>query len=432
MNDASSARPKKSLPIAIPAQSGRPLDAQARPIDRHWRPSYAVWEITLQCDLACNHCGSRAARARPDELTTAEALDLVDQMAALGVNEVTVIGGEAYLRDDWTQIIARFTAHNIGCSMTTGGRALTRERILAAKAAGLKSISVSIDGLEHTHDRLRGLAGSFHAATRAMDEVRAVGGLGLTTNTQINAYSLGELDAIFEHAVAHGATAWQVQITAAMGRSADADDILLQPWQMLDVHPRLALIAKECQRRGVLLWAGNNVGYFGSFEPILRGQLKSTYRGSCGAGRLSLGIEANGDIKGCPSLPTEAYVGGNIREHSLEDIWQRSEALRVTRDHTAKDLRGFCASCYYAHECRGGCHWTAHVLRGFRGDNPYCHHRATELMKRGVREVIVRSKPAPGLPFDHAVFDVVEEPFPRDERERIEKLTRETEAIVYR
>jgi MoaA/NifB/PqqE/SkfB family radical SAM enzyme len=82
-----------------------PLTAEARQVDRQHRPIYAVWEITLACDLACRHCGSRAGRQRPDELSTAEALDLVAQMAALGVKEVTLIGGEAYLRDDWLEIV---------------------------------------------------------------------------------------------------------------------------------------------------------------------------------------------------------------------------------------------------------------------------------------------------------------------------------------
>src|SRR5581483_2591162 len=67
---------------------------------------YVVWELTLRCDLACDHCGSRAGKARPDELTTDEALDLVRQIAEMGAREVTIIGGEAYLRDDW-HVIAR-------------------------------------------------------------------------------------------------------------------------------------------------------------------------------------------------------------------------------------------------------------------------------------------------------------------------------------
>ena len=98
---------RRSLPIApeaLPARRHLPLAPESRDVDQV-RPIYAVWEITLRCDLACVHCGSRAGRARPDELDTAECLDLVEQMADLGVREVTLIGGEAYLRDDWLDIV---------------------------------------------------------------------------------------------------------------------------------------------------------------------------------------------------------------------------------------------------------------------------------------------------------------------------------------
>src|SRR4051794_27878850 len=80
------ARPRIGLPIAPVAEPGRrrlPLAETARPVDQKYRPIYAVWEITLACDLACRHCGSRAGKERPDELTTAEALDLVEQIADL-------------------------------------------------------------------------------------------------------------------------------------------------------------------------------------------------------------------------------------------------------------------------------------------------------------------------------------------------------------
>src|ERR1700691_1657861 len=106
----------RTLPIAPsapPAKKRLPLADDARPVDQTWRPVHAVWEITLRCDLACRHCGSRAGRERPEELTTAEALNLVDQMAELGVKEVTLIGGEAYLRDDWTDIARSVRAHGM-------------------------------------------------------------------------------------------------------------------------------------------------------------------------------------------------------------------------------------------------------------------------------------------------------------------------------
>jgi radical SAM protein with 4Fe4S-binding SPASM domain len=425
----------RRLPLLEAAQRERPLEDEVRPIDRKWRPSYVVWELTLACDLACHHCGSRAARARPDELTTEECLDLADQIAALGANEVTIIGGEAYLRDDWTEIIRRIRKHGMRCGMATGGRGLTQERVLAAKDAGLEAISVSIDGLEEEHDALRGVRGSFRAAMDAMDRIRAIGGIRLSANTQINKKNLHVIDRVFDLIAEKGATAWQVQLTAAMGRAADPGGdgsfVFLDPYEVLYVHPLLARLKRAGERRGVVMWPGNNVGHFGPFEGVIRGHFKATYRGSCGAGRLSLGIESNGDIKGCPSLPTNPYVGGNVREQKLVDIWERAAPLRFTRDMTAADLRGFCKDCYYAQECRGGCHWTSHVLLGYPGDNPYCHHRALELMAQGVRERVRLVEEAPNLPYDNARYVVEREPFPPDERAAVERLNTETEALVW-
>jgi radical SAM protein with 4Fe4S-binding SPASM domain len=409
------------VPTAAPAKRSLPLADAARPVDQSMRPNYAVWEITLACDLACRHCGSRAGKERPDELSTAECLDLVEQMAALGVREVTVIGGEAYLREDWLDIVRHIRRHGMLCSMTTGGRGLTLERAMGAKEAGLQSVSVSVDGLQGYHDLLRGVAGSFESAIQAMDHVQQAG-MRLSCNTQINRPNIHEIPATFDLLVAHGMKHWQVQLTTAMGRGGDQVEMLLEPFQMLEVLPMLAKLKPKADEKGVMIWPGNNIGYFGTHEYDLRGHFRSGHRGRCGAGRSTLGIEANGNIKGCPSLPTTDYVGGNVRENSLRDIWEKAGALRFTRDETPKDLKGFCKTCYYAEECMGGCNWTAHVLLGFRGDNPYCHHRAIELFSRGVRERIRKKTAAPGEPFDYAVYEYVEEPWPEADRLVAEQL----------
>src|SRR5215813_6015251 len=110
-------------------------------------PVHAVWEITLACNLKCHHCGSRAGKRRPDELTTAECLDLVRQLARMGTREITLIGGEAYLRRDWLEIIREIRAQGMDCTMQSGGLNLTGERIKAAADAGLQALGISIDGL---------------------------------------------------------------------------------------------------------------------------------------------------------------------------------------------------------------------------------------------------------------------------------------------
>jgi radical SAM protein with 4Fe4S-binding SPASM domain len=364
-----------------------------------------VWEVTLRCDLACRHCSSRAGRARPDELSTPEALDLVNQLADLGVLEVTLIGGEAYLRDDWTEIVRAIRARGMECSIVTGGRGFTRERARQAREAGVMSVSVSIDGTPATHDALRGLSGSHAAAMQAMANLVAEG-VQVSANTQINRRNRRELPAIFEQIAAAGARSWQLQLTVAAGRVADDPTLLLEPYHLLDVVPAVAHLVPHAKARGVRIWPGNNLGYYGPFESLLRSALPQRRKGSCGAGRFILGIESNGAIKACPSLPSGAYVGGNVRDDRLRDIWERAQALRFTRDDRAPELWGYCQTCYYADDCLGGCSWTAHALFGKRGNNPFCHHRALDLLRRGQRERLVQTEPAAGEPFDHGSFRI--------------------------
>ena len=89
-------------------EEARKIEAASRRLNvvqEPFRPVYAVWELTLRCDHACHHCGSRAVKARPDELTTDQALGVVQQLAAMGAKEVVLIGGEAYLHEGFLTII---------------------------------------------------------------------------------------------------------------------------------------------------------------------------------------------------------------------------------------------------------------------------------------------------------------------------------------
>src|SRR5258708_32171406 len=139
---------------------------------RNFTPVHVVWEITLACDLKCHHCGSRAGHVRNDELSTEEALDLVRQFARLGTREITLIGGEAYLRHDWLQIIREIKSNGMLSTMQSGALHLNDLRLQQAAEAGLGAIGVSIDGLRDLHDRVRGVPGSFDAAFTALRNAR--------------------------------------------------------------------------------------------------------------------------------------------------------------------------------------------------------------------------------------------------------------------
>jgi Y-X(10)_GDL-associated radical SAM protein len=370
-------------------------------------PVHAVWEITLACDLKCHHCGSRAGKRRPDELSTDECLDLVRQLARMGTREITLIGGEAYLRRDWVEIIREIREQGMDCTMQSGGLNLTDERIKAAVDAGLQALGISIDGLRDVHDRLRGVKGSFDAAFKALHSIRKYG-IPCTVNTQITSLVIPQLRELMNRFIEAGAKSWQVQLTVAMGRAADNPELLLQPYELLELMPLLAELFEEGADRGFLIQPGNNIGYYGPYESVWRGNGDDrVYWTSCNAGQNTLGIEADGTIKGCPSLATSKYAGGNIRDLSLEDIWWTTDELNINRGRTSEELWGFCGSCYYADVCKAGCTWTTSVLFGRAGNNPYCHHRALELSKQGLRERIVQVEQAPGTSFDHGRFELI-------------------------
>lgn len=371
---------------------------------RECKPLFVVWEITLRCDQQCRFCGTRAGKGHPAELDTQEALDVVRQLAELGTAEVAIHGGEAYLRGDWLEIVRAIRAAGMDCTMVTGGRGFDESLARGAREAGITAVSVSVDGLEATHDALRGLRGSHRGALRALTLLREQG-VPVGSNTQINRRNQAELVELIELLAPYGIYGWQVQLMVPMGRAAEAEDLWLQPYDLLEIFPRIAEARRRADAHGIKLWPGNNVGYFGPYEHLLRAdRSRFGYSSGCGGGIRTMGIEANGDIKGCSAMASTGFVGGNVRERSIRDIWENTPELQFTRGFVIDDLWGYCRSCYYGAICKGGCIWTSSTLLGRTGDNPYCHHRALERLAEGKRERLELIEPARGLVRDTARF----------------------------
>jgi len=162
--------------------------------------------------------------------------------------------------------------------------------------------------------------------------------------------------------------------------------------------------------------ANNNIGYFGPHEATLRSRPygRETHWRGCVAGIYSMGIESDGTIKACPTLPTAPYGAGNVRETTIEQLWESAARMRFARDRGTEELWGFCKTCYYGAVCQAGCSWTAHTMLGKRGNMPICYHRVTQLKRKGVRERLVKVENAPGQPFDFGRFEIVEEPWPEE------------------
>lgn len=385
------------------------------------RPLYVVWELTLRCDQPCQHCGSRAGAKRVRELTTEECLKVVSQLAAMGTREITLIGGEAYLRPDVYDIVSGIRDAGMIPTMQSGGRALTDKRVKRFKEAGLKALGISVDGPEAIHDQLRGNAGSWKAAMRALEAGRDAG-LPTASNMQVNQVNYRHIRENVAELRQRGVRYWRPQLTVPMGNAADKPDWILEPWRILEVIDTVAAVQKEAienphpwelphPQRSFDVQAGNNIGYFGPHEELIRSHPGGTpsHWGGCGAGTAVMSVESDGTIKACPSLPTAPYVGGNVLDDAIADVWRERDTMKFTRNRDGSELWGFCKTCYYADICHAGCNFTTHSTLGRRGNNPFCYHRAATLKRMGKRERLVQVVKPEGLPYDFGRFEIVEE-----------------------
>ncbi len=327
-------------------------------------PESVVWEITFACNMKCIHCGTSAGQRRPDELTTREALALIDELAGLGTRTITLSGGEPLLRKDWRELAARIKQDGVLLHMVTNGYLVTPA--VAADMARLQfdHVGVSFDGVEATHNYIRQRADSHARALQAMDHMRAHD-VRFCAVTQVSNLNLAELDTVHATLVEHGCRVWRIQMTTATGRMRGHAEAVLS----LDNYPRLIDKLFALKAAGdIVVDVGENIGYYGRQGTALNEGMP--YFG-CYAGTRIAGVESNGDVKGCLSMPEE-FVEGNLRASSFTAIWENPDGFAYNRRFTRETASGACRECRYLPLCRGGCATTSVSQTGCRADNPYC------------------------------------------------------------
>lgn len=340
-------------------------------------PETVVWEITFACNMKCIHCGTSAGTARHDELTTDEALNLVDELAELGCKSLTISGGEPLLRKDWRELASRAKEHDMTTYLITNGYAVTPEVADDIFRLGFKRVGVSIDGLEEVHNYIRQRSDSFARCMKAID-IFGERGVEYCVVTQVSNANLGELDAMYEHFLEHGCTAWRIQMTTTTGRMKNYSDMVLS----IDNYEKLIDKLMEFKQRGKMhIDPGENIGYYGCKGSDLADGMP--YFG-CYAGLRVAGIESNGNVKGCLSMQEE-FVEGNIRDSSFTEIWNNPDGFAYNRKFTKDTATGACHDCRYLPLCRGGCATTSVSQSSNRADNPYCMYQI-ELAK-GIQPV---------------------------------------------
>jgi mycofactocin radical SAM maturase len=301
-------------------------------------PICLTWELTYACNLACTHCLSSSGRRDPDELTTAEAKSLIDEIAAMQIFYVNIGGGEPMIRRDFFELVEHAVGQKVGVKFSTNGTRI--DAAAARRLAGIDylDIQVSIDGADAaTSDRIRG-DGSYAQARRAMDNLKAADFGQFKISVVMTRESVEQLDEFEAMAKGYGAELRLTRLRPS-GRG-------VQVWQ--ELRPT----AEQNRRLYQWLLGRPNVLTGDSFFHL--SALGSPLEGLnlCGAGRVVCLIDPVGDVYACPFVIHEQFRAGNVRDAGFAQVWTNSELLRSLREPGSP---GACGACGSYDACRGGC-----------------------------------------------------------------------------
>jgi radical SAM protein with 4Fe4S-binding SPASM domain len=311
------------------------------------------------------HCGSAAGKAREDELTTEEALNLCNDLKRIDCKGVALMGGEPLLRRDWPLLAEEVHNLDMELSIITNGWIACDSKVTRhMKDLSPECIAVSLDGGQASvHDKIRGVPGSFD---RALSAIEHFAGLGLPTSviTTVHKLNLRELKKIRSLLVGKG-IAWQIQMATPYGRLTR--EYVLSKEEYYSVAMFIIATRKLYSKKKLLIAGAHDMGYYSNILPepqVLPWQ-------GCQAGISTLGIQSNGNILGCLALP-DSFIEGNIRETALSDIWYDSDSFSYSRHVRQSDLGGACASCEFRKYCKGGCSAVSYSMGGGLHRDPYC------------------------------------------------------------
>ena len=179
----------------------------------------AVWEITLSCNINCLHCGSNAnIEKRPRELTTGEALDLIEQLAELGCERIVLSGGEPFMRKDWPVLAQRIIHFGMTCNAISNGVIVNDDIIDIMKEIGMTYLGFSLDGANaETHDYIRGKEGVCDHLMWVYDRLKQ-NGFKVATVSTIHKGNIDQLEGIKKVLLDHSVDVWQIQTANIRGR----------------------------------------------------------------------------------------------------------------------------------------------------------------------------------------------------------------------
>lgn len=336
-----------------------------RPKQVFLAPRVIAWESTRACNYACVHCRATAQKqADPNELTTQEALNLMDEIAEICKPILIISGGDPLQRVNIFTVASYADKLGFRVVMSPSGSDITPEVIAKMKASGVKMISLSLDGSTgHIHDSFRQVYGAFDLVLRNISLAKE-GRLSFRINTTVTKHNVADLMSIHTLVVALGAAEWDVFMLVPTGRGKVTMEISPN-----DYEATLQKICELSQKSPIPIKMTCAPQYVRVAAQHGNG---SRHGRGCMAGNGFCFISHVGDVFGCGFLP---LVAGNVRKQKFGEIYQKSPLFATLRDNSL--LKGKCGVCSFKGAC-GGCRARALSVNGsIVAEEPYCTYKPT-------------------------------------------------------
>lgn len=307
------------------------------------------WETTLRCNAKCKHCGSRAGEDCnfKDELTTEEienALQSIANKYDASKILLNITGGEPLVRKDLFEVM-KF-ARNLGYhwGMTTNGILINDDIIEKMKKTGMSTISISLDGLEKSHDEFRGTKGSFMKIIDNIKKLKKANFLKqLQVTTVVNKSNINELEKMNSIISELQIDTWRIVNMDPIGRAEDNAQLALDT----EDYKYLFEFIKEKRKKEKF-----NVTY--GCSHFLGMKYENEVRGNsffCVAGFTTASILHNGDIYVCPNVERrKELIQGNVKDNDFVDVWEKG--FKWFRDLNKLSCSE-CRNCKDWKYCRG-------------------------------------------------------------------------------
>ncbi len=281
--------------------------------------------------------------------------------------EVLIIfsGGEVLLREDLEEAGKEVTRRGYPWGMVTNAMALSEKRLASLVEAGLKSITISIDGFRAEHLYVRRHAESFDRAMMALSYLRNYPQLAFDVVTCVTPAMVPKLDAFKEVLIREGVPAWRLFSIFPAGRAKEDKTLQLSPEELKKVLDFI----RSTRREGRIDLSYACEGFLGNYESEVRDHFYQ-----CAAGVSVASIRVDGSISGCTSIRAN-YHQGNIYRDRFWEVWQKR--FEPFRDRSWAQT-GKCAACDMWRYCQGG----GMHLRDEQGELMYCHYEKLKQSKK--------------------------------------------------